>query len=339
MVINPVDQLTFDQLLDEWADVEAAVDETSGIDHWCSALDWIVPVACGFAPQGKRLLLRSVAGNGYVLLGFYRRNGQILLSSIEPLWGFASPIFGPDTRALTKELAAHLRRRNDWSLLIVSGLPPLPHHLSRSIVDGLAPLGPSLFTEGITRRVAHLDDGYEPWLASRRPRFRRNLRQAESRAGEAGLTIEAADDDPRLFKRIMDVEQRSWKGTDGSGITGPEMSTMYDVMIERLRERGRLEAHVARLPVDGEQTDVGYILGGIRNRRYRGLQISFDADHAHLSIGNLLQNHQLRRLADDDLADTYDMGMDFHYKQRWADHGERSVTLVLHRTSLPTPLG
>ncbi len=113
---------------------------------------------------------------------------------------------------------------------------------------------------------------------------------------------------------------------------------MYELMIDRLRDRDRLEAHVARLPGDGETTDVGFILGGIRNRRYRGLQISFDADHAELSIGNLLQNQQLRRLADQDLADTYDMGMDFPYKQRWADSIERSVTLVLHRTSPPPTL-
>lgn len=338
MVVNPVDKLTFDQLLDEWADVEAAVDATAGIDHWCSAPDWIVPVASGFAPRGKRLLLRSTERNGYVLLGFYRRANHVLLSSIEPLWGFASPIFGSEIAALTAELSTELKQRNDWSMLIMAGLPPLPHRLSRTIVDGLSPLGPCLFTEGITRRVADLTGGYDSWLARRSGRFRRNLRQAEARAAEAGVTIEPVDDDPRLFKRIMDIEQRSWKGSDGSGITGTEMSTMYDLMIDRLRERGRLQAKVARLTVDGDPTDVGFILGGVRNRRYRGLQISFDADHAHLSIGNLLQNRQLQQLVDEDLADTYDMGMDFPYKQRWAEHGERSVTLMLHRTLLPSPL-
>ena len=338
MVDNPVDQLTFEELLDDWAGVEAAVDVTAGIDQWCSALDWVVPVASGFAPRGKRLLLRSSAGHGYVLLGYYRRNGRIFLSSIEPLWGFASPIFGSDLASLTAELTAELRTRSDWSMLVLNGLPPLPHRLSRTVVDGLAPLGPALFTDGITRRVADLSGGFERWLAERSSRFRRNLRQAEARAADAGLTIEAIDDDPRLFKRIMDIEQRSWKGSDGSGITGSEMATMYDIMIDRLQERARLQAHVARLVVDGEPTDVGFILGGIRNRRYRGLQISFDADHADLSIGNLLQIHQLRRLGHEDLADTYDMGMDFPYKQRWADRSERSATLLLHRTLPPPPL-
>ncbi len=190
---NPVNELTFDQLLDDWADVEAAVDATAGIDHWCSALDWVVPVASGFAPRGKRLLLRSAEGNGYALLGFYRRESRIFLSGIEPLWGFASPIFGPDVAALTDELTAHLQQRSDWSMLVLAGLPPLPHRLSRTIVDGLAPLGVSLFTDGMTRRVADLTDGYEPWLAARSSRFRRNLRQAEARAVDAGLSIEHID--------------------------------------------------------------------------------------------------------------------------------------------------
>ena len=320
------------------ADVEAAVDATAGIDHWCSGPDWVVPVASGFAPRGKRLLLRSAAGNGYALLGYYRRDERILLAGIEPLWGFACPIFGPDIEALTEELAAHLSQRHDWSILVLSGVPALPHPISRTIVDALAPLGPSLFTDGITRRVADLSDGYESWLNQRSSRFRRNLRRARLQADEAGLVIEAIGDEPKLFKRIMAIEERSWKGTDGSGITGPEMSLMYDIMIERLRDRGRLQAYVARLPVDGEETDIGFILGGIRNRRYRGLQISFDADYGKLSIGNLLQDHQLRHLIDRDLADTYDMGMDFPYKQRWADGSDRSVTLVLHRTSPPAPL-
>ncbi len=337
MEATSVDELTFDQLLDEWADVEAAVDATEGIDHWCSALDWLAPVAFGFAPRGKRLLLRSSAGHGYALLGFYRRGEVVLLSSIEPLWGFASPIFGPDMAALTGELVTHLEQRSDWAMLVLSGLPPHPHPLTRTVKEGLAPLGVSLFTEGITRRVADISGGYEGWLANRSNRFRRTLSQAESKAEAAGVAIESAADDAKLFKRILDIEQRSWKGSDGSGITGTEMSTMYELMIERLRDRGRLHAHIARLAVDdqgpAQVIDVGYILGGIRNRRYRGLQISFDAAHARLSIGNVLQSHQLRELTTGRLADVYDMGMDFPYKQRWAEQADRSTTLVLHRSS------
>lgn len=141
------------------------------------------------------------------------------------------------------------------------------------------------------------------------------------------MSIEDASNDPLLFERLMSIEYRSWKGQEGSGITSIEMSAMYESMIARLVVQGRLAAHVA--VVDG--SDVGYILGGIRSRRYRGLQLSYCDDARELSVGNLLQDHQLRLLDSLDLADTYDLGMDFDYKRRWADHRETSLTLVVHR--------
>ena len=325
--------LSLEELLDEWSDVEAAVDATPGIDHWCSGPDWAVSVAEGFAPRGKRLLLRSEHGNGYATLGYYRREGIVFLAGIEPLWGFACPIFGSDPEALARELADHLCKREDWSLLALAGLPAHPHPTTKAITAGLRPLGVSIYAEGITRRITDISAGYDNWLTGRSSRFRRNLRQATVRAAEAGLVIENAVEDAAtqnepLLDRLRAVEEHSWKGREGSGIVTPEMSTMYGTMIERLGERGRLQCYVARIA----GTDVGYILGGIRNRRYRGLQISFSQHHGDLSIGNLLQNHQLKHLADNDLADTYDMGMDFDYKQRWADRAESSITLILHRS-------
>ncbi|MDH3295536.1 MAG: GNAT family N-acetyltransferase [Acidimicrobiia bacterium] len=328
-------QLSIDELLAQWADVEAAVDATEGIDPWCSGLDWVVPVASGFAANGKRLLLRSADDNGYAILGYYRRGGRIFLAGIEPLWGFASPIFGPDPAALAGELRRFLANRPDWSMLALAGLPPHPHPLTSAISAQLRPLGPTLLTDGITRRVADLSKGYETWLRARSRRFRRNLRQAEARAVDDGVTVVDAAQDDNLFERLLDIEQYSWKGQDNTGITTPEMSVMYSMMIDRLRERDRLQVFVAHL---ADSTEAGYILGGIRNRRYRGLQISFSAHHRSLSIGNLLQNHQIRHLTDHDLADVYDMGMDFDYKQRWADQAHSSVTLILHRSSTLGPL-
>jgi hypothetical protein len=199
----------------------------------------------------------------------------------------------------------------------------------------------SLYGEGMTRRVADVSEGYDQWLHARSSRFRRNLRQAEAKAADVGLNLVDSAGDDQLFNRLLTIEQQSWKGQDDSGITTPEMSTMYGMMIDRLRERDRLQAFVAQLPgsgTDNQPVDVGYILGGIRNRRYRGLQISFSGIHRDLSIGNLLQNHQLRHLTEHDLADVYDLGMDFEYKQRWADEAQTSITLMLHRSSQTEPL-
>ncbi len=364
-----MEQLTIEDLDRRWAEVETAVDATPGIDPWCSGLDWQLPVTLGFAPTATRLLLATDDGRGFALLASYRDpNGTQILSGLEPLWGFGSPIVGPDPGAIGSALATELGSAIGselgsgqstgagipdlpWQTMILPGLPPISqptaptrrddqerrpgspggfdpgHHTSLPLAMALASLGRAGFAEGITRQLIDLDDGYDAWLQRRSPKFRRNLRRAERQAAEAGLTIVDGADDPDIFDRLLAIEQRSWKGLDGSGITGDAMTVMYRTMVERLRARDRLLVHLAVL--DG--TDVGYILGGVRNRRYRGLQLSYTDDAANLSVGNVLQAHQLAQLDNRDLADVYDLGMDFDYKRRWADRAETSVVLVVQR--------
>ena len=355
-------QLTLEEVDVLWQRIEAAIDATPDIDPWCSGPDWTLSVNAGFAPASDRLLLEAAGGAGYALLaGYETSRGTRFYSGLEPLWGFGSPIFGPNPAEVVQQLVAHLRDRTDWRALYLPGLPGRPGPTERdtgartgaatgahavqpssftlAVAQGLSQLGPTRILEGITRRVADLSGGYQAWADRRSPRFRRNLRQARRRADDAGMTITDISHDPDVLERLLAIEVRSWKGREGSGITSLEMSTMYRTMIDRLAERGRLAAHVAHLPDPlgrGRRDDVGYILGGVRNRRYRGLQLSFVQERPGLSIGNLLQDHQLRVLAEPGpdsapLAHTYDLGMDFDYKRRWADRAETSVVIVVNR--------
>ncbi len=352
-----MEQLTIEDLDRRWAEVEAAVDATPGIDPWCSGPDWQLPVSLGFAPAAPRLLLTTDDGRGFALLAGYRdADGSEVLSGLEPLWGFGSPILGPDPGSVGAELAAHLAAHpggdpttdpvggratgRPWRTLLLPGLPPIPrstatvatadgpgHQTSLPLAMALSSLGRVGFAAGITRQLVDLGDGYEAWLGRRSAKFRRNLRRAERTAAAAGLTIVDGADDPAVFDRLLAIERRSWKGRDGSGITGGAMTTMYRAMVDRLRARDRLLVKVAVL--DGR--DVGYILGGVRGRRYRGLQVSYTGEASDLSVGNVLQARQLAELDRCDLADVYDLGMDFGYKRRWADRAETSVMLVVER--------
>ena len=365
-----VQQISLIELDDRSVEVESAVDLTPSIDPWCSGPDWQIPVATAFASGAERLLLAGSGGEGFALLAKYRGRRGPMLGGMEPLWGFGAPIFGRDPTAVATELAATLCDRRDWRTLFLAGMPAvtgngpdnepaaggpaagtggddsigrdsgnrdgsgdtkvgvgLESTVTMGIAFALSSLGQVGLAAGITRQVADLSHGYEAWLSRRAARFRRNLRQATAKAGRVGLEIEDASHDPSLFDRMMAVEHRSWKGREHSGITSNEMSTMYRTMIGRLARRNRLNAHIAT--IDG--VDVGYILGGVRARRYRGLQLSYSDDARHLSVGNLLQDHQLRELDRHGLADVYDLGMDFDYKRRWADRAETSVTVVVHR--------
>lgn len=320
-----------------WAELEAnttlierAVDHTPEIDRWCSGPDWILAVRQGFAPESDGLLLRSGDTDvpGFALLANYRlEDGSTMIAGLEPLWGFAAPVFGPDLEALGGELCQELAVR-DWRMLVLPGVPPPsgPRSYATCLARALAPLGQAHIGEGIIRQVADIADGPDDWLARRSPRFRRNLRRAERDAATVGLTITDARHEPELYQRIQAIERSSWKGRDDGGITAPEMATTYRAMVERLRGNGRLRAAIASL--DGH--DVGYILGGVRGDRYRGLQLSYRADVAGLSVGHLLQWWQLQDLRGERLS-SYDLGMDMDYKRRWADRTEASMTLIVER--------
>jgi len=335
-------KLSLDDLNEAAFAVEAAADLTPGIDPWCSGLDWTIPTKMAFAEQSEPLILTwkpplsDLAS--FALLALYRSPPQsTVLAGLEPMWGFASPILTPNPEAAMPYLMRYLIDNEDFDTIV---LPGMPHPDRRSdlgarIVDPLSGFGPVLMGEGITRQIVDLTiDGsdhslrFDKWLGRRSSRFRRNLKQAASQANNAGLCFEDVSrpsNPDLLFDRLLAIEHQTWKGQDNSGITSPEMANMYRLSIGRLAKAGRLRAHIAI--VDGN--DVGYIVGGVRARRYRGLQISYTQQARQYSVGNLLQAHQLHLLCESGEVDVYDMGMDMDYKRRWADRTDETVTFLV----------
>lgn len=321
--------------------VEAAVDATDGIDHWCSGPDWVLSVAAGFAPDAQHLII--AAGHGFALLAHYETDrGTPVIAGMEPLWGFAFPLVGPEPAALAAAVADHLQTRTDWRIVVLFGAPPQEHPLTQAVIDALSAIGDVRCAPGIVRQVADLRTGYDAWLTRRSTKFRRALlRAVRAFDQDPSLVIEDVSADPNLFDRLLAIERRSWKGREESGITSPQMSATYATIIDRLQARGRAQAHVARRvapATDGRSSgsDLGYILGGVRHRIYRGLQLSYATEAADLGVGNVLQHHQLRLLCQTDRVDRYDMGMDFDYKRRWADSAVPSTTIVVIRDPSPT---
>lgn len=321
---------------------EAAADQTPGIDPWCSGPDWVMPAHDAFGanadllciddPTGLALLARFAPGDeppdgpeldtdGTPAFGW----DMTIIGGREPLWGFACPILTAMPDRFGAIVAEQLAADDSWDRLLFPGFPRDGVFL-RAFGGHLARLGRAGGAEGITRQVADLSGGYDAWLARRRPRFRRNLRNAQRRADDAGLVIDDQPNTAGLYDRLLSIEHRSWKGLEDSGITGPGMEPFYRTMLERLIPAGRLRAAIARL--DG--VDVGFIIGGVRGARYRGLQISYTTDVAALSVGRLLQHHEIKRQCSEG-THTYDLGMDIEYKQQWADHAEGSLLLVVDR--------
>lgn len=305
-------------------EIEALVEQTPGADRWCSTLDWVLPAHLAFAPHAEPLLLHDVAT--VALLARYESvDGVPLIAGLEPLWGFACPLLGPQPGPSSRRLASALASDPDWEVLVLTGVSPQPEVL-RPVMQALAALGPVRLMEGITRQVADLSDGLASYWERRGSRFRRNVRRAQREAERRGLRIEDAAPDADLHHRLVRIEERSWKGRAGDGLVSPTMSEFYRLQVDRLGRQGRIRALVAVL--DGQ--DVGFILGGRRHTLYRGLQLSFAEEVRALSVGHLLQAAELERLAGTGVT-TYDLGMDLDYKRSWADRAVTTVTVVVRR--------
>lgn len=321
---------SIDALDDDRHRLEALADQTPGIDPWCSGPDWVLPAQQAFAastfdsPVVPRLW--SETGTGAVILGQATiADGTSIVTGLEPLWGFASPLLGPDLTDLTELAAEHLAHIDDWDVVLLGGLPLSPR-LAEKLSHSFRHLGDVQATYGIVRQVADLVDGYDRWFSGRSARFRKSIRQGHRKASAAGVRFVDISTDPAAYLRCVAVEAESWKGHIDDGITGPGMRRFYEAMTLRLQEEQRFRATMAVL--DGQ--DIGFIFGGVRNGRYRGLQLSFTEAVRHLSVSNLLQDHTIGRLTEEGVH-TYDMGMDMEYKRRWADRAEPSMSLVVRR--------
>jgi CelD/BcsL family acetyltransferase involved in cellulose biosynthesis len=172
---------------------------------------------------------------------------------------------------------------------------------------------------------ASLQGGIDGYLGRRARTLRRELRREERRARDHGVRFErGAGSADELFERVLDIERRSWKFDASTGLNATEMRAFYGVLVPRLHARGRLRAVFARI----DDTDIGFIVGGVAGTLYRGLQFSFDDRYRQLGVGNLLQLAELRALCDEGF-DTYDLGIDIGYKARWADERVETSTLVI----------
>lgn len=317
---------SIDELDEDTRRIEALVDITPGIDPWCSGPDWFLPANDAFA-DGATPLLWSEAGTGAVLLAkSLSIEGIPIVAGLEPMWGFTSPLLGPNLPDLAEVACEHVAGVDSWQFCILSGLP-LSRELATAMAQPFSALGDVKATYGIVRQIADLGSGYDAWFAARSARFRKLIRQAERQASAAGVRFNDISNDPDAYDRCLAIEAQSWKGLSSDGITSPEMRRFYDVMTARLQRAGRFKATIAQL---GDR-DIGFIFGGIRNGRYRGLQLSFIEPSRHLSISHLLQHHTIKALVAEGVH-TYDLGMDMDYKRRWADRTEPSMSLIVHRS-------
>jgi len=309
-------------------DFDREIAVTPAIDRFCSSSAWILAAAAALMPPRAAFSFRGEHGFLAAAQGVHPA-GFPYIEPIELAWGLASPLVGRDPQALVEEVVPVLAARRDWQLAILAGMTadgPQRRALER-VLPGRWERRRGTPT---TRHVASLDGGIDGFL-SRRPReLRKSLRKTLRAAAALQVTFESVrvgpDDAAALYERIQQVEATSWKAREGVGISTGSMRAFYGHMLPRLCLLGQQRTMFARV----DDRDIGYILGAVFEGEYRGLQFSYDDDHAALGLGGLLQYHQIVELCGEGIG-RYDLGTEMDYKRRWAEDVMETEMLVLVR--------
>lgn len=310
-------------------DFDREVTATPAIDRFCSSSAWILSAASALMPPRAPFSFAGASGYFAAMRGIHPA-GFPYVEPVELAWGLAAPMIGRDPDALAADVVAMLAARRDWQLVILSGMTA-DGPQRRALERVAPPRWERRRGTPTTRHVASLDGGIDGFLSRRSRELRKSLRKSLRAAAAAGVTFEparatAAGDAAALYARIQDVEATSWKARDGVGISTGPMRLFYELMLPRLCATGQQRTLFAR----AQGRDVGYILGAVLEGEYRGLQFSYDDEHAALGLGGLLQYHQIAELCDEGIA-RYDLGTEMDYKRRWAEDVMETEMLVLVR--------
>lgn len=309
-------------------DFDREVAATPAIDRFCSTAAWILAAASSLMPPRSPFSFRSPNGFFAAMRGIHPA-GFPYVEPVELAWGLASPLVGRDPEALAEDVVTVLAQRRDWQLAIISGITQAGPQRT-ALERALPPRWERRRGTPTLRHVASLDGGVDGFLARRSRELRKSLRKSLRAAEAAGITFErvraSEQDADALYDRIQDIERQSWKSREGVGISAGPMRQFYGAMLPRLCAQKQQRTIIAR----HRDRDIGYILGAVFEGEYRGLQFSYDDDHAAFGLGGLMQYQQIVELCEQGVS-RYDLGTEMDYKRRWAEEAMETEMLVLVR--------
>lgn len=307
---------------------DRAVDRTPGIDEFCASSLWSFAAAGSFRSAGEPVVVTD--GVGFCgMRPTVTAEGVDVMVGLDPVWGFATPCVGPPAAAAAA--LDELLRGSELPIAVIGGQRTdnvLTAHVARRLERTHRLLrGPEE-----VRVRADLSAGPDAWLARRSSRFRQRLRRTEREAAARDVQVVdiSADHPDAVIDRVLAIESRSWKGAAATGLASEDLAAFYRHVAWRLARVDALRALIAVADGGGQAVDIGFILGGVRGRTYRGLQLSYVAEWVDLGVGHLLQLHQIRAAAAEGVA-VYDLGMDMEYKRRWADDDHATFSLLAIR--------
>lgn len=297
--------------------------QTEQADPVCCGSAWQLAWLDANAPDAKVLWMAS--GDSAIVFTVVMEFGKpFMLMPPESYWYFGNTLFGPDSAEMLEEMLAHLESGG-------MGLPVVAF-LGACVRNSLEWLAVKLtfvrtadfYPQGIFHNaVASLKGGVDGWLSRRSANFRQKLKKALKAGEDAGITFESHRPMSKtageaLYKRMLAVEKKSWKGQIGSGICERPSKKFYRCLLRRLIPDGNARIMFAK----HEEEDIGYIFGSTLGGIYRGQQFSYASDWSARSVGNLMQYHVICELCGENFS-RYDMGaadgQRMAYKSHWTE--------------------
>lgn len=321
-----METLTLDDFTRHADAYDTAVARTPGVMRFCTASPWLITAHQELYPRRETLVLRD--GEYWQVWSVGRLfQFRTVIQPLEADWFFGCPVVGPKpgvTARILLDFLIGMKKR--FPLAWIGGVP-VKDQLYGLILSNFRHDFKIYSIPGCDCHVASLEGGLDGYLGRRSSRFRQMLRKVEEQADANGVETErwrGKGDVPRFMKRLLSIEQRSWKGDAGESIFGEErFRRFYARLIGKLGQTGDFRALF--LKRDGK--DIAYIMGGVFAGEYRGFQMSYDRDFRELSPGHLCQSRMIRWLTEEGLQ-RYDLGMAMDYKQRWSD-GLHEIANVL----------
>lgn len=284
---------------------------------------------------GRRIFY-AASGTGAVLFGeAFAMGGERLLVPLEDSWLYGQPLLGEDAPDLLAQSLPAIAEgcRGHLPLFLISGIID-PSPFSARLFLRHSP-DFQFYREARMRQCsASLLGGVDGWLSRRSGNCRAKLRKSARRAKERGVEFERvrpnAAEAPMVYVRMLEIEEKSWKGLQHCGMTESPSAEFYAEMIRMLAKTA--SAMVIFATLDGE--DIGFIFGGLAGLCYRGQQFSYSQEYADLSLGNLLQLEKIRWLCESGCV-RYDMGPAtgprMEYKRHWTEHFQDFQAWLMRR--------
>ncbi len=325
-----MDTLTREDLDQEALQFDALVAQTHDLDLFCSSSLWTRPADDALMSGRPSWIKRCDAGYVAMAQGTHPE-GWTYLQPLECMWGLANPFIGPDPLPLVDAFYQECRKdASQWEALLLSGVvkdSALYHVLVRQFGQRYR------VRMGYPRQrfAASLEGGLDGFLSRRKRKFRANLRRTTRQSQSLDLSFEVmphdgGEDVLALYKRIVRLEEQSWKGKEMVGINTGDMHHFYKAMLPRLAARDALRGLFVK---NAEGDDTADPVGGVFAGAFRGRRFSYRQDCASLSLGNLAQLHMVELLAEEPEITLYDLGSEMDYKRRWAEGGLETVMLLV----------